>query len=57
MFLPVILAWVWIKDFCSEILILLLLLQVTVNPPKRPPDAILSDVTTADQVKSYMLKV
>ncbi|XP_025971224.1 peroxisomal multifunctional enzyme type 2 isoform X1 [Dromaius novaehollandiae] len=29
--------------------------KVTVNPPKRPPDAVLSDVTTADQAALYRL--
>uniref|UniRef100_A0A8V0Y9M4 Peroxisomal multifunctional enzyme type 2 n=1 Tax=Gallus gallus TaxID=9031 RepID=A0A8V0Y9M4_CHICK len=29
--------------------------KVTVNPPKRPPDAILSDVTTSDQAALYRL--
>ncbi|OXB57942.1 hypothetical protein ASZ78_014769 [Callipepla squamata] len=31
--------------------------KVTVNPPKRPPDAVLSDITTSDQVELYMLKM
>ncbi|KAF1513127.1 Peroxisomal multifunctional enzyme type 2, partial [Eudyptes sclateri] len=29
--------------------------KVTVNPPKRPPDAVISDVTTADQAALYRL--
>uniref|UniRef100_A0A669QN42 Hydroxysteroid 17-beta dehydrogenase 4 n=1 Tax=Phasianus colchicus TaxID=9054 RepID=A0A669QN42_PHACC len=29
--------------------------KVTVNPPKRPPDAVLSDVTTSDQAALYRL--
>ncbi|NWX15840.1 DHB4 enzyme, partial [Aegotheles bennettii] len=29
--------------------------KVTVNPPKRPPDAVVSDVTTADQAALYRL--
>uniref|UniRef100_A0A8B9PAX4 Hydroxysteroid 17-beta dehydrogenase 4 n=1 Tax=Apteryx owenii TaxID=8824 RepID=A0A8B9PAX4_APTOW len=29
--------------------------KVTVNPPRRPPDAVLSDVTTADQAILYRL--
>ncbi|NXJ10324.1 DHB4 enzyme, partial [Odontophorus gujanensis] len=29
--------------------------KVTVNPPKRPPDAVLSDITTSDQAALYRL--
>ncbi|NXC73473.1 DHB4 enzyme, partial [Anhinga anhinga] len=29
--------------------------KVTVNPPKRPPDAVISDVTTVDQAALYRL--
>ncbi|NXS57277.1 DHB4 enzyme, partial [Brachypteracias leptosomus] len=29
--------------------------KVTANPPKRPPDAVISDVTTADQAALYRL--
>ncbi|NXL52269.1 DHB4 enzyme, partial [Podilymbus podiceps] len=29
--------------------------KVTVNPPKRPPDAVVTDVTTADQAALYRL--
>ncbi|KAM6301629.1 LOW QUALITY PROTEIN: peroxisomal multifunctional enzyme type 2 [Podargus strigoides] len=29
--------------------------KVTVNPPRRPPDAVISDVTTADQAALYRL--
>ncbi|XP_074788479.1 peroxisomal multifunctional enzyme type 2 isoform X5 [Athene noctua] len=29
--------------------------KVTVNPPERPPDAVISDVTTADQAALYRL--
>ncbi|NWU71086.1 DHB4 enzyme, partial [Pterocles burchelli] len=29
--------------------------KATVNPPKRPPDAVISDVTTADQAALYRL--